>query len=338
MAQVPSQVGRSTRPPKARRFLAVAVAAALGLLTACGGSGGGGTADNEPVTLKVGVIPIADVAPLYLGMKMGFFEQEKLTIEPQQFAGGAEILPAVQSGDLQIGFSNTTSMLIAASKGLPVRIVAQGVQEGATEPESWTHLFVRSDSDIQSPKDLAGKTIAINTLQNINDVLTKAALEKQGVDVSTLQFAEVPFPEMNQALEGGDVDAIVVVEPFRTIAEKNGLRDIMPTIYDVDPGLTVATYFAMEPYIQQNQDAVERFVRAMNKSLTYAADHPDDVRATLGSYTKIPADLIGQVRLPHWGTDLNQPSIELMGRLSKQYGLIEEEPNLADLIWQPGAS
>jgi NitT/TauT family transport system substrate-binding protein len=338
MGQVPSPVGRSTSPRRARRLLAVAFAAALGLLAGCGGGGGGAAADNAPATVKVGVIPIADVAPLYLGMTKGFFEQEKLTIEPQQFAGGAEILPAVQSGDLQIGFSNTTSVLIAASKGLPVRIIAQGVQEGATEPESWTHLFVRGDSDIRSPKDLEGKTVAINTLQNINDVMTKAALEKQGVDVSTLQFTEVPFPEMNQALEGGDVDAIVVVEPFRTIAEKNGYRDMLPTIFDVDPSLTVATYFTMQPYIEQNQDVVERFVRAMNNSLTYAADHPDDVRAALGSYTKIPADLIGQVRLPQWGTDLNQPSIELMGRLSTQYGLIDEEPNVSELIWRPGAS
>jgi NitT/TauT family transport system substrate-binding protein len=338
MAQVPSVVGRSRGPRRARLLLAAALASALGLVAACGGGGGQASADDGPVTLKVGVIPIADVAPLYLGMEQGFFEQENLTIEPQQFAGGAEILPAVQSGDLQIGFSNTTSLLIAASKGLPVQIIAQGVQEGATEPASWTHLYVRADSDIRSPKDLEGRTIAINTLQNINDVLTKAALEEQGVDVSTLQFTEVPFPEMNQALEGGDVDAIVVVEPFRTIAEQNGDRDIMPTIYNVDPSLTVATYFAMQPYIEQNQDVVERFVRAMNQSLTYAADHPDDVRATLGSYTKIPEELIGQVRLPQWGTDLNQPSIELMGRLSKQYGLIEEEPNVTELIWQPGAS
>jgi len=331
MTQVP------TRPRNVRRLLAVALAAALGLLTACGG-GGGGAAPDEPVTLRVGVIPIADVAPLYLGMKMGFFDQEKLTIEPQQFAGGAEILPAVQSGDLQIGFSNTTSTLIAASKGLPVRIIAQGVQEGATEPESWTHLFVRPDSGIQTPKDLEGKTIAINTLQNINDVMTKAALEKQGVDVSTLQFTEVPFPEMNQALQGGDVDAIVVVEPFRTIAEKNGMHDVLPTIYNVDPSLTVATYFAMQPYIEQNQAVVERFVRAMNNSLSYAAEHPDDVRATLAEYTKIPPELINEVRLPQWGTDLNQPSIELMGKLTAQYGLIDQEPDVSELIWQPGAS
>jgi NitT/TauT family transport system substrate-binding protein len=330
MVRIPSRIGR--------RLLAVASAVTLGFLAACGGGGGGGAEPDAPVTVKVGVIPIADVAPLYLGMERGFFEQENLTIEPQQFAGGAEILPSVQSGDLQIGFSNTTSLLIAASKGLPVRIIAQGVQEGATEPESWTHLYVRADSDIQSPKDLEGRTIAINTLQNINDVMTKAALEEQGVDVSTLQLTEVPFPEMNQALAGGDVDAVVVVEPFRTIAEQNGHRDIMPTIFNVDPSLTVATYFAMQPYIEQNQDVVERFVRAVNNSLTYAADHPDEVRATLGSYTRIPAELIGQVRLPQWGTDLNQPSIELMARLSKQYGLLAEEPNVAELIRQPGAS
>ncbi|MQA84474.1 MAG: PhnD/SsuA/transferrin family substrate-binding protein [Streptosporangiales bacterium] len=341
MAQLPSQTGPVTRPRNTRRrLLALALAGALGVLAACGGGGGGGGGEEAegPVTLNVGVIPIVDVAPLYLGMKKGFFKEENLTIKPQTFAGGAEILPAVQSGDLQIGFSNTTSMLIAASKGLPVQIIAQGVQEGATESEAWTRIYVRGDSDIRSPKDLEGKTIGINTLQNINDVMTKAALEKHGVDVSTLKFAEVPFPEAVQTLQQGDVDAVAVVEPFGTLAEESGARDIIPSIYTVEPSLTVATYFTTEQYIAQNEDVVERFVRAMNKSLEYAANNPDEVRDTLGSYTEIPDELIDKVLLGQWSTDLNQPSIELMGQLSKKYGLIEEEPNVDELIWTPGGS
>ena len=109
---------------RSRWFALVVVCTAL--IGACGdddsgGSGGGG---SEVTKLKVGVIPIADVAPLYLGMQKGFFKEENLEIEPQLAEGGAAIVPSVVSGDYQFGFSNVTSLVIAASKNLPVQIVA----------------------------------------------------------------------------------------------------------------------------------------------------------------------------------------------------------------------
>ena len=118
------------------RRVPLLIALVFALVAGCGddgGSGGGGGdggGASEPVTLKVGVIPIADVAPLYLGMDKGFFEEEGLTIEPQLAEGGAAIVPSVVSGDYQIGFSNTTSLIIAASKKLPIQIISQGVLAG----------------------------------------------------------------------------------------------------------------------------------------------------------------------------------------------------------------
>ena len=113
---------------------AVVLTAVAVAVTGCGSSSGGGGGENgKPATLKVGVIPIADVAPLYLGIKKGFFKQEKLTIKPQQAPGGAAIVAATVSGENQIGFSNTTSLLIANSKNLPVKLIAQGVA-GAASP------------------------------------------------------------------------------------------------------------------------------------------------------------------------------------------------------------
>src|ERR687897_1490654 len=186
--------------------LLVALACTVGA-TACGddddGGGGGGA---EPATLNVGVIPIADVAPLYLGIEKGFFEEENLTINPQLAEGGAAITPAVVSGDFQIGFSNTVSLLIAASQNIPIKIIAQGVLAGQDESEAWADLLVLKDGPISEPSDLEGKTIAVNTLNNICEVTIKASLEKEGVAVSKLKFTEVPFPDMNAALEAKRVD------------------------------------------------------------------------------------------------------------------------------------
>src|SRR5919107_5514314 len=152
--------------------------AALGAACAALAAGGGGDGEEEPtvgqapeqaeaVTLKVGVIPITDVAPLYLGVKKGFFKAENLTVEPQLAEGGAAIVPSVLSGDYQFGFSNTTSLIIAASKKLPVQIVAQGVLGGTGDDDAWDAVVARKGSGIKTPKDLEGKTNAVNTLNNV---------------------------------------------------------------------------------------------------------------------------------------------------------------------------
>src|SRR3954469_14146307 len=158
----------------------MAALACVAAVAGCGGSGdGGGGQAGKPATLKVGVIPIADVAPLYLGREKGFFKAEKLTINPQLASGGAAITPAVVSGDEQFGFSNTISLLIAASKNLPVQIVSQGVLGGKNVSEAWADLLVPKTAP-SDPKSLEGKTIAVNTLNNICEVTIKASLEKKG--------------------------------------------------------------------------------------------------------------------------------------------------------------
>jgi NitT/TauT family transport system substrate-binding protein len=304
---------------------------------ACGGDddddgGGGGEGAAEPTTLRVGVIPIADVAPLYLGIDKGFFKQEQLTIEPQLAEGGAAITPAVVSGDFQIGFSNTISLLIAASKGVPVEIISQGVLGGKNEQEAWADLLVLKDGPIKEPQDLEGKTIAVNTLANICEVTIKASLEPEGVDIDQLKFTEVPFPDMNAALEQERVDAACVVEPFVSQGKAGAARGIAPFYVRTAPDLTVATYFTSKQYAQENSDVVDRFVRAMNKSLEYAQAHPDEVREILLDYTEIPPEAVEAIKLPIWRTDLNEPTIERLSELSAKYGLIEEEPDLDELI------
>jgi NitT/TauT family transport system substrate-binding protein len=319
-------------PRVAALLLMLACAAAM---PACGdddGDGGGGGAEAGPTTLRVGVIPIADVAPLYLGMKQGFFEEQQLEIEPQLAEGGAAITPAVLSGDFQIGFSNTISLLIAASQDLPVEIISQGVLAGTTEEEAWADLLVLKDGPIKEPADLEGKTIAVNTLKNICEVTIKASLEKEGVAVDELKFAEVPFPDMNAALEAGRVDGACVVEPFVSQGKAGKARGIDPFYVRTAPDLTVATYFTSKQYAQENADVVDRFVEAMNKSLTYAQENPDAVREVLLEYTEIPPEAAEQIKLPVWRPDLNEPTIELLSELSVKYGLIEEQPDLGELI------
>jgi NitT/TauT family transport system substrate-binding protein len=96
----------------------------------------------------------------------------------------------------------------------------------------------------------------------------------------------------------------------------------------------VATYFATKEYIAKNTDIVEGFQRAIEKSLDYAQQNPDEVRKVIGTYTEIPPEVLDKITLPQWKADLNEPTIQMNIDLSKKFGFIEEEPSLDDMIWR----
>jgi NitT/TauT family transport system substrate-binding protein len=302
---------------------------------ASGGGGGGGASGGGEVTkLNVGIIPIVDVAPLYLGIEKGFFKEQGLEVTPKPAQGGAAIVLAVLSGDDQIGFSNTVSLMIGQEKKLPLQIVSQGVIGAETEDRSWNKVLVPEDSPIKDAKGLEGKTIAVNALNNIGEVTIRTTLDKQGVDSAKVKFIEVPFPDMPATLAKGRVDAAWMVEPFASAALGEGARALFSNDVGLTPGLTIAAYFASKQYIAQNKDVVDRFIAAMHRSLTYAQENEAEVRRIVPTYTKIPPAVAAKMKLPIWGPQLNDETIELTARQAQKYGLLKQPLQLSELVYE----
>jgi NitT/TauT family transport system substrate-binding protein len=328
---------------KAWRAIALVCAFTL-LAAACGGdddddqaSGTTGTTSQEMTSIKVGVVPVVDVAPLYLGIDKGFFEDEGLEVEPVVAQGGAAIIPAVVAGDQEIGFSNVVSLMLGQTQDLPVKIISQGIQATDDSENDTAAIAVKGSSDIQEPADLEGKTIAINTLNNISQLTVTAALDSEGVDTSTLHFVEVPLPDMVGQLEAGQIDAAGLVEPFVTTGKNAGQRMIIYDRVATEPKMTIATYFTSDSYLESNPDVVEAFVRAMNKSLEYATENPDEARQAIADYTQIPPDVLADVVLPLWQEDLNVDSIENTAQLMVDQGIADSMPDVDKLIADTGS-
>jgi NitT/TauT family transport system substrate-binding protein len=296
------------------------------------GAAGGGGQDGGRTTLRIGVLPIADVAPLYLGIEKGFFEEEDLNVEPRVIQGGAAVVTGVVSGDLQLGFAATEPLILAKARGLPVKIVATGNQAAADPDKAWTGLMVRDGSRIRGPTDLEGQTIGVNAVRGTAQLTILAVLERERVDVSTLDFVEVPFPDMPAALDEGRVPVVAAVEPFVTAIEQRGGRNVVPYFSGLEPGMTIGTYFTLERTIDQDREPVAAFQRAMNRSLEYARGHEQEARDVIRTYTKIPPGLLADINLPLWRSDLNRPSIEFMADLALKHGFIDEPVDVSDMI------
>jgi NitT/TauT family transport system substrate-binding protein len=313
-----------------RPLLALLSAAAiLATTAACGGSGSssGGT---DKVT--AGVIPIVDVAPIYLGKEKGFFAKRNIELTLQTGTGGAASVPGVASGKYQFAFGNVTSLLVARDKKLPLTVLTNGVSSIGEQGKDFGAVVVRADSPITSAKDLVGKKVAVNNLNNIGDTTVRASVRKAGGDPAKVQFVELPFPDMPAAIANNRVDAAWVVEPFLTQARTQGARPVAWNFVDAAPNLTVATYFTSEKMKKENPDLVKRFTEAMNESLAYADAHPDEVRSILKTYTKIPPAVIAQMTLPKFPVEVNRASVETLAKLAKQDGLIKNDADLNALL------
>lgn len=319
---------------------ALAVAAVVLALGACGDDDENAAAggENKPVTLNVSILPITDLAPLYIGIERGFFAAEKLRVRPRIARTGAVTVAAVLSGDAQFGWTNTTSAIIARSRGLKLKLVTRGPRGGSRATESGGgggYILVKRDGEVKSLRDLEDKTIAMPLLRSIATLTTSRALEKQGVDVSKVKFVEVPFPQAVPTLERGRVDAAFVAEPFATAALQEGYRSISRPLIETAPDYITAGFFTSEKYIAANKDVVDRFARAVHRSFDYAATHPQAIRDVLPTYTEIPPMVAQKIALPDFSPYTDTSTIELTADLAKKYGYIKQKPDISELLYNP---
>src|SRR6266540_596181 len=93
-----------------------------------------------------------------------------------------------------------------ARSGIDLTLIA----DGDKARPGFSGVFVMPNSPIKTPADLAGKKIAVNTLNNVGGLVISAVLQSQGVDPKSIKFVEVGFPDMGATLQRGDVDAVWV--------------------------------------------------------------------------------------------------------------------------------
>ena len=315
-----------------RFFAAVALAATLFAAAACTSDGDRADGAGGGTKVSLGVIPIVDVAPVYLGKQKGFFSSRgiDLTLVPEQ--GGALIIKGVLGAKYQFGFSNVTSLLAAQSDGAPLKAVANGVASTGRAGRDYSAVVVSDRSTIRTAKDLAGKRVAVNTLKNLGDTTVRQSVREAGGDPDSIRFMAMPFPEMAAALQGGQVDAAWVVEPQLSDVLTQGGQVVASNLVDTAPDLTVAMYFTGTDLIARDPDLVGRFRDAVNESLKYAAGHPEEVRAVVGTYTKITDTVRTAMILPKWPNDVNRASVERLAVLGRQDGIFANPPALDKLL------
>lgn len=215
-----------------------------------------------------------------LAAELGYFDGTGITIENVGYAtGGPASLIALASGDVEIGSAATSAVLNSVIGGND--FVAAYPSNGIND-EVQSIFYVLEDSPIRDIKDIAGKTIAVNTLGAHLDYTIREALHSVGLPSDAANQIVVPGPQLEQVLRSGQVD-VSAFGYWQTTFEgaakqKGGLRAIFD---DTDVLGEIAGGFIVlrRDFIEKHPEAARIFVEQSERALDYAREHPEETRA-----------------------------------------------------------
>ena len=266
---------RATLTASAVRSLATG---SLLLLLAAGGPA---LAQQKP--WRHGIIePKGDVGFAMMVVKGGFAAKHGVAVELPQFQNDAIMLRALLAGELDSFEGGPGTALVAASRGIDVRIVGCHWQ---TVVHS---VFTRRN--IATAQDLKGQTFAISAPAATPDIIARAYLAQNKVPKSELKFASLGNDgERYKALLAGVVAATVISIEFQPIVEKDGFK-LMARGSEVAPKfLRLCTVTTARVLASRKDDAI-RFLAAEMQAFRYALDHRDEEIRISREITDMKAD------------------------------------------------
>ena len=236
-----------------------------------------GAAHAGEVTLNIGYQPI--VEPSRVPQADGTYE--KVTgarINWQKFDGGADVIAAIASGSLDIGYVGSSPLAAAASRELPIETIF--VVGLISEAEA---LAVRS---VEKPEDLVGKKIATPFVSTAHYSLL-TALKHWNVDPKSVEILNLRPPEIAAAWQRGDIDGAYVWDPVLAELKKDG--KVLATSADVADwgGPTFDAWIVSKTFAEEHPDVVTAFVKVTGEATAAYRANPDAWNATSPEAEKI---------------------------------------------------
>ncbi|MET1028252.1 MAG: taurine ABC transporter substrate-binding protein [Dongiaceae bacterium] len=185
----------------------------------------------------------------------------------RKFDSGADVIAAIASGDLDIGYVGSSPLAAATTRQLPIQTIFIASQIGESEA-----LVVRNGAGIQKPQDLIGKKVAVPFVSTTHYSLL-AALKHWKIDPTKVQILNIRPPEIAAAWVRGDIDAAYVWDPALGKIKETGRVLVTSTEVAKWGSPTFDAYIVRNEFAKANPDVVTAFVKVTGEA--YAAYNKD---------------------------------------------------------------
>ena len=211
--------------------------------------------------------PSITTLPSEIAAKRGFFKEEGFDPEMITIRSADIIVKAMLSGQLDYSTS-LPSLATAAVAGLPIRIVGVMIKK--------TSYVMVSHPSVQSIQDLKGKVVGVSSFGAASDYAVRVALQKGGLDPKK----DVTIVQVGgsagrlSAMQGGTIQATVLVAPFDLQSEKMGFRRLLwlGKVMDLPQG-GLGTH---EKKLQEQPDEIVRVMKAISRGIQFIKTSRDE--------------------------------------------------------------
>ncbi|GAA3844011.1 ABC transporter substrate-binding protein [Sphaerisporangium flaviroseum] len=281
-------------------------------------------------------MPIPDCATLKIAQDKGYFSREGLKVDASEIQSGGLAFAPLQGGSLDISIGNYVSTIAAQAQGAgPFQFLNDAYQAA---PGTFV-VMVPKTSKAQELKDLRGKRIAVAALHSIITLGVENGLATAGLKASDVQMVPMALPQMIAAAVTGQVDAVVLVEPFiSAFATQHGAREIYDLMSGSMANFPIAGWMTTVEFAKKNPKTVAAFQRAMEAAQADAARDPDLVENAIPKYTRIEANIASNIRLGTFPVSLEPIRIQRVADRMKELGYLDTPMDVTLLLAGSGAT
>jgi NitT/TauT family transport system substrate-binding protein len=309
--------------------VAAAAVVALGL-TGCAitDSGTGGLED-----VTVAVEPLIGSAAIYLGAREGFFADEGIDLTINSLPPTSKaVVDMVAAGNAHFGLSDTLTLLVEHSEGVPVKVLSGGYSSTGNPKSDFAALVVKQDSTITTITDIQGKSVSSPAPRSLDETVVRGLIDADGGNPAGVHFVKMPASTTIAALESDQVDVAFLVEPYLSWALDAGHRVLSYPYIDYVNYLNVAAFFTSTEIAETDSDLTDRFYAAVKKSMTFAQNNPEAVREVFSTYTTTEEDTRETLVMPRFTPTIERPALEKLAETAAAHGIIFTEPDLDALL------
>lgn len=222
------------------------------------------------------------ISPHELAEELGYYKDKGIKLENVGYAqGGPASLFALAAGSVDLGSAATSAVVnsIAGGNDFVAAYPSNGIND-----QVQSSFYVLEDSPIKSIKDIAGKSISVNTLGAHLDYTVREALHQSGLPLNAANLVVVPGPQLEQTLRSGQVDIAGLGYWQSTfegkLKEGGGVRAIFD---DTDVLGEIAGGFIVlrRDFIAAHPAAAKDFVEQATRAADWSRENPDEARRVL---------------------------------------------------------
>ena len=213
-------------------------------------------------TVKIGYLPSDHDAALFVADAQGLYKDKGINTELVQFNNGGDLMTAMASGDVDVGYVGISPVLSSAAAGVPVKVISAAQIEGSG-------LIVTKDSNIVSASDLAGKTVATPGEASIQHVLLSAYLKANGMSLDDVNESAMKVPSINDALKTGNLPAAITFQPYVSLGVTDDNIDELVDSSEIMPGHPCCVVAASEDFIKNHEDTAKDIVEIHKEATAF---------------------------------------------------------------------